>query len=487
MSQPMIKPGAPKYYTHRNPARPTLGHVVGAISEVVRGHKLMPWQQYVANVAWELDPEHPGELYYKEGDVTVPRQAGKSDLIEAMHTAGVIMFKDWISAMTAQTGKDAGKRWRALINNLHLDKGRRGDEWKINRGKGGETAIYLPQNGSIVPFTPKPDALHGDHMNFATIDEEWVFALEDGVLLETAIKPTFLTVPFSQIFRASTKGTANSTYMNHNLDLGRAAVTNPESRRFYFEWSADTALAEQDPYSDETLSFHPAIGYTQTARRMRELGKDMPLGEWRRSFLNLETQTTETIINLALWDSLRWNYDPDTAPAERVLPDPPETVIAWDCALDSSAATIYAAWLAKDTHNPCVHLVATREGTDWLPDALEKLERRGYREILHDDTGANRTISQKLEQQTIHSQQISFGEYATACQTLLDRIATGNIEHDGASVVIDAINCAVLKQTARAQLFDARNSAGNIDALRALAIAQDGAARILAKPIFQLF
>lgn len=484
---PNFKHGAPKYYTRRNKSRPSLGALVGAISYAVRGHKLMPWQQYVVNVAWELDPDNPGELWYKEGDVTVPRQAGKSDLIEAIHTAGAILFPEWLSAMTAQTGKDAGKRWRALVNSLHLDKGVRANDWKINRGKGGEIATYLPQYGSIVPFTPKPDALHGDHMNFASIDEEWAFSLEDGVLLETAIKPTFLTVPFAQLFRASTMGTANSTYMNHNLDLGRKAVTNPESRRFYFEWSADENLADKDPYSDETLSFHPAIGYTQTARRIRDLGKDMPLGEWRRSFLNLATQTSETIIDLALWDSLRWNYDPENSPKERIIPPPADIVLAWDCALDGSAATIYAAWLQPGSKNPATHLVATQPGTTWLTSALKALQKRGYRAILHDDTGVNRTIEQELNSENILSKRITFGEYATACQTLLDRIQSANIEHDGAACVISAIQNAQLKLTARAQLFDARNSVGSIDALRALAIAQDGAARILHQNYFQLF
>ncbi|MDD7465990.1 MAG: hypothetical protein PUK59_07160 [Actinomycetaceae bacterium] len=486
MSQ-CIKPGAPKYFTRRNLARPTLGHIVGAVSEAVRGHKLMPWQQYVINVAWELDPDHPGELFYKEGDVTVPRQAGKSDLLEAIHAAGAFMFKEWLSAMTAQTGKDAGKRWRALVNGLHLDKGIRSDDWKVNRGKGAEQAIYLPQSSSIVPFTPKPDALHGDHMNFASIDEEWAFSLDEGVLLETAIKPTFLTVPFSQLFRASTMGTANSTYMNYNIELGRKAVTNPDSRRFYFEWSADEEAADRDPYSDETLAFHPAIGHTQTARRIRDLGRDMPLGEWRRSFLNLATQTDETIIDLAAWDALRWNYDPTTAPHDRVLPDPSDTVLAWDAALDGTAATIYAAWLDTDTREPCVHLVVTQPGTDWLPGVLARLERRGYREVLHDDTGVNRTVEQKLNQQNTHSTRITFSEYATACQTLLDRIRLATIEHDGAACVIDAISVAAMKQTSRAIMFDTRKSAGNIDALRALAIAQDGAVRILSRGSFQLF
>ncbi|MDD7504734.1 MAG: hypothetical protein PUK40_02105, partial [Actinomycetaceae bacterium] len=374
--------------------------------------------------------------------------------------------------------------FRALTNSLMLDRGWRGEDWKISRGKGYERAVYLPRSASIEPFAPTKDSLHGDHLNFVTLDETWAFDFDEGMELETAIKPTFLTMKVTQLLRLSTKGTANSSYLNYNIERGREATKDPASRRFYFEWSADERLAEDDPYSDATLAFHPAIGYTQTARKIRELGHDMPIGEWRRSFLNLETQTKETLIDLALWDSLRWDYDPD-APACFERPAPHETVLAWDCGIDGKTATIYAAWLHAG--EPVCQQVATQPGTAWLTGALRQLYQRGYRAIVTDDTGVNRTILQELSTENIPITVLTYGEYATACQTFFDRVKNSGLVHDGATSVTQAITVAAAKNTPRATILNARNSAGNIDPLRALAIAQDAAARMLSVTDFQLF
>lgn len=476
----------PKYFTPRNPDRPSLGPVVAKISESVRGYKLMPWQKYVVNVAWELDPEHPGELYYHEGDISVPRQSGKSDLLENLHIAGAMLFKDWTSSMTAQTGKAAGARWAALVSSLDLSRGTRAGDWKVNRGKGAENAVYLPQNASISPFPPVEDALHGDHRNMVSIDEQWAFTLAEGIALETAAKPTMLTVPFSQLIRVSTMGTANSEYMNRNVEAGRLATKDPGARRFYFEWSADEALAEADPYSDQTLAFHPAIGHTQSARRIRDLGKDIPLGEWRRSFLNLPTQSSETIIDLAMWDTLRWNYQPSNETRYRPA-RPEDIVLAWDVAADGSQAAIYAAWLQETSNEPAVSIVAAAPGYQWLPGKLAELDRLGYRVIISDDAGPNRTVYQTLQNDYIRTEIVTFKEYSTACQTFLDRVRSGRLEHDGNQLIYDQIRAAALREVGKATIIDAKASAGPVDALRALALAQDAAITRLNSEVFQLY
>lgn len=481
----MSKPAPAKYATARNPARPTLGPIVAEISRIVRGYPLMPWQRQVLNVAWELNPAYPGELWYTEGDISVPRQAGKSDVVEAEHIGGARMFRDWSSYMTAQTGKDAGKRWRSLVEHLDLAQGNRSLDWKINKGKGSEEARYLPQKSLVAPFAPTQDALHGDHNNFVTIDEQWAFSLDEGLALETAAKPGFLVPTMVQLQRVSTMGTANSTYMARNVEAGRQAIHDPESHRFYFEWSADETLADADPYGDATLAFHPAIGHTQSARRIRDLGQGMEISQWRRSFLNLPTETETTCIDLALWDSRRWNYDPTDQP--RYVPARPEDqVIAWDVAADGSSATIVAAWLDGEG-NPAAGLAATHTGTEWLIPTLVALAAKGYRRIVTDDTGPNATILQALASREYAGDMLSWAEYSTACQTTLDRLADGNVEHDGAQSFTDAIKRAALKRTPRAVVFDPSRSAGPIDALRAFAMAQDAAVRFLTAPVMQMF
>ena len=478
--------GAPKYTTARNPANPTLGGVVDYVSQAIRGKKLMPWQRLVADVACELDPDHPGEFRYTDVIVSVPRQAGKSDLLGAIHTHRMLAYHKHLAVMTAQTGRDAGKRWRNIVDDIPAADLER--LFKVNRGKGSEEIRYNPTESRLSPFAPVPNAVHGDSLNLASIDEAWAFTQVQGADIEAAVKPTFLTVPNSQLWIVSTRGTANSAYLNEKIEIGRAATTDPGSRIAYFEWSADEELAEADPYSDATLSFHPAIGYTQSARKIRDLGAgsdSASRSEWRRAYLNLPTETTVTALDLAVWDSLRWNYDPD-APAERPRPASPyDIVLAFDVALDGTSATISAAWL-NDNDDPETATVATAPGSTWLRPVLRQLKDKGYRAIVADETGTNQTILDDLGvqfQPTIYR----WADYQRANQSFLDRFREGTITHDGNPAIREAIKAATFRTTQKGRVLDASKSAAAVDALRATIIAQHAAREILPAPVIQIF
>ncbi|MEW6894966.1 terminase [Trueperella pyogenes] len=477
---------APKYATARNHDNPTLGGVVDYISQAVRGKKLMPWQRLVADVACELDPNHPGEFRYSDVIVSVPRQAGKSDLLGAIHTHRLIAYKKHLAVMTAQRGRDAGKRWRKIVDDIpdeDLEK-----RFKVNRGKGSEEILYKATGSRLSPFAPVANAIHGDSLNFATIDEAWAYSQVQGADIEAAVKPTFLTVPNSQLWIVSTRGTANSAYLNEKIAIGRTATKDPGSKIAYFEWSADEEAADADPYSDQTLAFHPAIGYTQTARKIRELGagKDSASrSEWRRAYLNLPTETTETALDLAVWDSLRWNYDAE-APTVRPRPAVPyDMVIAFDVALDGSSATIAAAWLNEDD-DPETAIVATAPGTGWLRPTLLDLKRAGYRAIVADETGPNQTIIDDIGadlQPTIYR----WAEYQRANQTFLDRFREGTITHDGNAAITDAIKGATFRTTQKGRVLDASKSVVAVDALKATIIAQYAAREVLQAQVIQIF
>ena len=72
----------PRFGTPRNLERETLGPQVGEVARRL-GKSLMPWQQYAADIALEVDPV-TGDLWYEEVVITVPRQSGKTTLILAI-------------------------------------------------------------------------------------------------------------------------------------------------------------------------------------------------------------------------------------------------------------------------------------------------------------------------------------------------------------------------------------------------------------------
>ena len=61
----------PRFSTARNLLRSTYGPRVAQTARLL-GLELMPWQQFVADVALEVDPS-TGRLAYREVVLTVPR------------------------------------------------------------------------------------------------------------------------------------------------------------------------------------------------------------------------------------------------------------------------------------------------------------------------------------------------------------------------------------------------------------------------------
>ena len=449
----------PKYGTARNLKNPSFGARVAAVATYL-GTPLMPWQRRVANVVMELNPRDPGAWRYQQVVISVPRQAGKTALLRAIMADRLMNYARHEVLMTAQTGKDARKRWKQLTEALRAEK--KPDIFKTRLSQGSEAVTFIPNGSKISPFAPTPKSIHGDSLHLVTVDEAWAFDSEKGAALETAINPTQLTVKDSQLIIVSTKGTASSAYLNQLIEKGREAVKDPLASMAYFEWSADEEQADENPYSDETLAFHPAIGYTQNADKIRSL-ETGSLDAWKRSILNLEAATESTILNLAVWDSLADNPQ---------VPDSISQVsLGFDVAQNREGAAIYAAW-TDSAKGLQIALVKQAPGVSWLLDDLPALAGLGYRDIIADDSGTARTVIGDLDTETRDKVSVlKPREYATACQLFLDRVKAGEITHDHNPQLRDAIANAALRSMGGAVAFDARKSAGAIDTLRAAALA----------------
>jgi len=466
----------PKYATARTLTNPSYGRRIEAMAAYMGG-PLMPWQKQVAAVGMELDPKRPGAFRYDTVVVSVPRQSGKSYLLRAIMADRIMSYNRHEVVMTAQTGKDAKKRWNQLINSLKADK--KPAYFNVRKSQGTEYLEYLKRGSKLSPFAPTPKSVHGDSLNLITIDEAWAFDADSGAALEAAIEPTQLTILDSQMWIVSTRGTSKSAYLNTLIERGRHAVDDPTSRLAYFEWSADEALAEADPYGEATLAFHPAMGHTQTYEKILSLAKPgVPgaLANWRRSILNLDTPLeNETIIDLALWDSL--------AADQPLEPPPPNEVsIGVDIALDRSGASIVAAWVTADG-DLALSLIMSGPGVDWVAPTVRRLSSAGYKWIGADATGPMATTATDITNSGAALEIIKTKEYALATQLLLDRVRDGRLVHDGATQLRTAWGQAACRPMYGVMALDASRSAGPIDALRAAAVAVHGTGIYVPDPV----
>ena len=141
------------------------GARVGVVARHL-GTPLMPWQQHVADIAGErLDS---GAWRYPVVVVTVPRQAGKITLMRAVAVDRAMSAPRQVIYTTAQTGKDAGERWKDMVDAvLHSPLGSR---VKVYKGAEAQQVI-LPNASRIRAFAPTPTSIHGSTPHLVMIDE----------------------------------------------------------------------------------------------------------------------------------------------------------------------------------------------------------------------------------------------------------------------------------------------------------------------------
>lgn len=143
--------------------------------------------------------------------------------------------------------------------------------------------------------------------------------------------------------------------------------------------------------------------------------------------------------------------------------------IAYDVAMDRSAATIAGAWVDGDGLH--VQILRSQDGTGWVLPVLRKLNAEGYAGISADDAGPTRTLTEDVRDAGIDVETATPKEYASACQLILDRARDGDMTHDAHPDLRTALQRAALRYLGGAVAFDPLRSSGPIDALRAATIA----------------
>lgn len=451
---------APSYATARNPEAKTWGGWVAQVAKFL-GTPLMPWQRLVADTALEENPARPGALRYKKIIITVPRQAGKTTLLRAI-TVARALSRPMEIYYTAQTRKAAVKKWRELADPLpKLMGNHRGQPCaSYTRGIGNEALTLF--NGSLIsPFAPKADGLDGVTSPLVQIDEAFSFTLEEGRALLASAEPVGITFKDAQIWIVSTAGHAKSTWLKELVEQGRAAVNEPNSPIAFFEWSADPEAAARDPYSLETLSFHPALGYTQSLEDLLQTAKGTPLPVWRRAYLNLWSDESASVIDPVAWAAL----ETPTQPGPQGLHY--GAAPAWD----RQGGAIYAA-TCDDEGTITLTNVASAQGTAWLEPALCSIyDENAPLSVGIDDAGHGRVIGGDLQDLGYPIHRLTPREWATACSWFIEAVGEAKILHCPCPDLDEQLAYALMRPLGGGAAFSEQKSPGPIDHLKAAIIA----------------
>lgn len=418
----------------------------------------MPWQQQVADVGLEYDPE-TGLPAYPKVVVTVPRQSGKTVLCLSWMVWRAMQDKSLI-AYTAQTGQDAKQK---LVNDfirLLADSPLRilvSRTWKSP----AYTAIEFKNGSKIEALTTSEEAGHGKTIHMTVMDE--AFAHEDN-RLEQALIPAMLTIPDSQQLIISTAGTEKSVYLKRQVESGRAAVAEGQTEGVaYTEFSADRDSDYTDP--EVWKSCMPGIGYVTTVSKIRDalvsFQSSADENGFRRAYLNEWTASDDRIIPAQVWAQV---VNPKTVPTGNL-------VFGVDVNPERTAASVGVCDTAGNVE------LASYERVSGLVDRVTNLSRKHGAPVAIDNGGPAASIIPELKSNGVLVLEYNGRDLANACGRFFDLVADQEISVRPRDVLEEAVAGATRRALGDAWAWGRRQSTTDISPLVAITLAVDAAVK----------
>lgn len=437
----------PRYGTERSD-RPTRGDLVEAASLLIGRTAFLPWQRHVSDIANEIDPE-TGLLHYETVVIVVPRQQGKTTLLEPTLVSAALRRPDVDVVYTAQ---DRQMSKRRLIDEL-ADKrlGRRPElsgSFKVRRSNGSESIRW--SNGSQITTVANTDeAGHGLTLDLACLDEAFS---HDDLTVVTALEPTTITRPDPQVWIVSTVGDGSDGLLQHYQELGERSLSDPSTRVAYFEWSATDDDDRDDPATWARVM--PSLGFTIDPERVRGRRATLTPEVFDRAYL-CRRPTTELSARLpaGAWDACARS---SSTPIDL---DPTSIVVALDVAADRASTSIAVAGYATDSRRLAVlvHSIPSVSAAA-VSEIAQLVGRLGPRRLLADRRAGAGALIDALAVVGVPVEEVSSSMLVTHCGSLYDAIIAQEVEHDSQPLLDAAARSAISRPLGDAWAWDRRRS-----------------------------
>lgn len=379
--------------TARNRDRRSDGPIVSKYARML-GTPLLPWQQYVADVAGEIDPD-TGTYYYDTVILSTPRQCGKSTLVDTEDTRNTQWCPNRFVYYLAQTGKDACEHFKKYLTSIQSSP-LAAIAGRPYLGMGNLSQPFL--NGSVImPKSVTKVAGHGVQGDKITLDEAFSLSKETGDTILDGFLPTTATRLKAtgvqpQIWITSTEGTAESTFFNHKLDECRAGEQSRRTCWFDFGIPPDA-----DPEDLNTIMrYHPAGGLLWDRRQLidfRDQFKGNPAG-WARAFGNRRDEgIADRVIAEDIWAAAT------VEPVQACDLGNRPVVIGAAVDVDATHTGISAGILNQDG-TITTQLLEIMEGTGRAPAEIRRLTETYHAPLAIDIKGTAADLADRLRHMT---------------------------------------------------------------------------------------
>lgn len=352
----------PRHHTPRSDL-PTHGWRAAKVA-AAKGRPFMPWQRDAVDVALEYDPD-TGLYRYGVVVLTVPRQAGKTDLEGSVADQHCLWNKRQFVRITMQDGKTADEWMREQhfpsLEEAGIFRGR----YKESRRAGAHGPHWIKSKSSFTTFPPVRKALHSKQSDKVFVDEAWAHSADTGRDLKQAIRPTMNTRPNAQLWIVSTLGDETSSYLDEYVARGRASIGDPHSRVCFIDYGIPNDADAED--LDVIAAHHPAYGRIINHASLRDSYEEfrdpetgvIDVAGWARAYGNRASHVREFIFPGSVWS--------DAGRIRQPIPD--RAGLALDVSPDGRHFAIAAGWRTDDGHG-WVELLDAGDVTRALPERV---------------------------------------------------------------------------------------------------------------------
>ena len=343
---------------HVPPAKTSAAQDVVEMARIA-GMELDAWQVRVLEGA--LGEDERGRWAAFEAALVVPRQAGKSALLEALVLTALFVWQERtviFSAHLFSTAAETFQRLRALIEGSEF-----ADEVAKVYTANGKEAIIL-KNGCRVKFMARSRGggrgFSGDRIIF---DE--AFDLDPkslGAMVPTLAARSMRGDSNPQIWYASSAPHSDSVVLH---GIRSRALAGDAGRLFYAEWSAPEGTPDDDV--DGWYQANPALGIRISEEFVRDEMQALSHspGEFARERLGIPDPLPSVDGPPAKFDPVKWSAT--VGPAVTVAPG--ACTLAYDVHNGWCSVSVAAGNLAASYGEVIEH----RKGTGWLPARLVEL------------------------------------------------------------------------------------------------------------------
>lgn len=398
------------------------------------GVNLDPWQEHV--LSGSMRQRADGKWSAFEVGLVVPRQQGKSAVLEARAVVGLFAVPDekiiiW-SAHLFKTAQEAFRRILRLIEDTPQLKAKLK---KVSTAHGSE-GIELDDGSRILFMARHGGSARGFSADLIILDEAYDLSSDEmAALLPTVAAKSIAGNP--QLFYASSAGLPQSEVL---ADLRERARGGGSTRLAYFEWAFDDEvdLDDESALVDAIVTANPGLGIRMSLEHALSEKESMQPEQYKRERLGQWARLGgESVFPAGAWAALE---DESSTAGDRL-------VFAVEIAGNRDSASIMAVSV-RDDGKIHVEVVDNREGTSWLGHRLKELQASHSPEAIwaignsHVDA-----MTPSWKRDGVRVKLMRFPEYVKACGLFFSKVVDGEIRHLGDPILDDAVSGVQQKWT----------------------------------------